>query len=131
MCDLASVAYSITNTALYDTLGPDTSKYILNLTESPIVICSKDKIRGLIDMKNKYPEELSNLITLVSMDDLTTEDSILKNYAHENNITVFDIKQVEKLGEINQLDQFHQLQKLNLLSHLLLVLLVLIQRELF
>ena len=55
-------------------------------------------------MKNKYPEELSNLITLVSMDDLTTEDSILKNYAHENNITVFDIKQVEKLGEINQLD---------------------------
>ena len=104
LCDLASVAYSITNTALYDTLGPDTSKYILNLTESPIVICSKDKIRGLIDMKNKYPEELSNLITLVSMDDLTTEDSILKNYAHENNITVFDIKQVEKLGEINQLD---------------------------
>ena len=104
LCDLASVAYSITNTALYDTLGPDTSKYILNLTESPIVICSKDKIRGLIDMKNKYPEELSNLITLVSMDDLTTEDSVLKNYGHENNITVFDIKQVEKLGEINQLD---------------------------
>lgn len=104
LCDLTSVAYSITNTALYDTLGPDTSKYILGLTESPIVICSKDKIKGLIDLKKSNPEELSNLIVLVSMDDLTTADSSLKNYGHEHNVTVFDMKQVEKLGEINPLD---------------------------
>ena len=104
LCDLTSVAYSITNTALYDTLGPDTSKYILGLTESPIVICSKDKIKGLIDLKRANPDELSNLIALVSMDDLTSADASLKNYGHEHNVTVFDIKQVEKLGEINPLD---------------------------
>lgn len=38
------------------------------------------------------------------MDDLTTADSSLKNYGHEHNVTVFDMKQVEKLGEINPLD---------------------------
>ncbi|RCK57489.1 Long-chain-fatty-acid--CoA ligase 2 [Candida viswanathii] len=104
LCDLTSIAYSITNTALYDTLGPDTSKYILGLTESPIVVCSKDKIRGLIDLKKNNPDELSNLIVLVSMDDLTTADASLKNYGSEHNVTVYDIKQVEKLGEINPLD---------------------------
>ncbi|KAL6452789.1 FAA2 Long-chain-fatty-acid--CoA ligase 2 [Candida maltosa Xu316] len=104
ICDITSAAYSITNTALYDTLGPDTSKYILNLTESPIVVCSKEKIEKLIDLKKSNPEELRNLICLVSMDELTTEDSYLRNYAHENHITLFDMRQVEKLGEINPLE---------------------------
>ncbi|KAI5966180.1 uncharacterized protein KGF55_000489 [Candida pseudojiufengensis] len=104
LADLTAIAYNITSTALYDTLGPDTSKYILNLTESPIILCSKDKIKGLIALKEKYPEELSNLITIISMDDLNTEDSILKNKCHEHKISLFDYKQVEKLGEINPLD---------------------------
>lgn len=103
LADVTSAAYSITNTALYDTLGPDTSKYILNLTECPIVLCSKDKVKGLVELKEQNPEELSNLICLVSMDDLTTEDALLKNYCHDHNISLFDYKQVEKLGEINPL----------------------------
>lgn len=104
LADVTCAAYSITNTALYDTLGPDTSKYILNLTECPIVLCSKDKIRGLVELKEQNPEDLSNLICIVSMDDLTTEDALLKNYCHDHNISLFDYRQVEKLGEINPLD---------------------------
>ncbi|KAI5955866.1 hypothetical protein KGF54_001368 [Candida jiufengensis] len=104
LADLTAIAYNIVSTALYDTLGPATSKYILELTESPIILCSKDKIKGLVALKEKYPEELSNLICLVSMDELTTEDSVLKNLCHEHNMTLFDYKQVEKLGEINPLD---------------------------
>ena len=34
LTDLACSSYSITNTALYDTLGSDVSQYILGLTES-------------------------------------------------------------------------------------------------
>ncbi|KAI5967603.1 hypothetical protein KGF57_000331 [Candida theae] len=104
LADLMSAAYSITNTALYDTLGPDTSKYILNLTECPVVLCSKDKVKVLVELKEKNPEALSNLICIVSMDDLTTDDAPLKNYCHDHNISLFDYKQVEKLGEINPLD---------------------------
>ncbi|CAK9437917.1 uncharacterized protein LODBEIA_P22950 [Lodderomyces beijingensis] len=105
LCDLASAAYSIVNTALYDTLGPDTSKYILQLTESPIVICSKEKIQGLVELKKAHPEELCNLIALVSMDslDLMVEDLRLKQFANANNISLFDITQVEKIGAANPL----------------------------
>lgn len=103
LCDLTSVAYSITNTALYDTLGPDASRYILTLTESPIIVCSKEKVKGLIELKRDHPNDLANLITLVSMDDLSVEDQELKAFAHENKITLFDMKQVENLGEINPL----------------------------
>ncbi|KAG7664211.1 uncharacterized protein J8A68_002274 [[Candida] subhashii] len=103
LTDLTSVAYSITNTALYDTLGPNASKYILNLTESPIVVCGKDKIKGLIELKKNHPQDLINLITLVSMDDLDVFDQELKEFAHENNISLFDMKQVERLGAINPL----------------------------
>ena len=51
LCDLTCVAYSITNTALYSTLGPETSEYILELTESPIVVCTQDKVLDLIKLK--------------------------------------------------------------------------------
>ncbi|KAG5421415.1 hypothetical protein I9W82_000505 [Candida metapsilosis] len=103
IADLTSIAYSMTSTALYDTLGPDTSKYILALTECPVVLCSKDKIETLVKLKEQNPEELSNLICLVSMDDLTTEDASLKNYCHDHKISLFDYNQVEKLGENNPL----------------------------
>ncbi|EMG50698.1 hypothetical protein G210_1539 [Candida maltosa Xu316] len=103
ICDLASVAYSITNTALYDTLGPNTGKYILNLTESPIIICSKEKIKILINLKRENPEELKNLIAIVSIDDLEEGDIELRNLGHENKITVYDMKEVETLGEIHPL----------------------------
>ncbi|RLV94145.1 Long-chain-fatty-acid--CoA ligase 2 [Spathaspora sp. JA1] len=103
LTDLTCIAFSITNTALYDTLGPESSKYILSLSESPIVVCSKEKIKGLIELKKNNPEELSNLITLVSMDSLTPADEFLKELARENKITLFDFAQVEQLGEINHL----------------------------
>ncbi|WLF78346.1 medium-chain fatty acid-CoA ligase faa2 [Lodderomyces elongisporus] len=103
IADLTCAAYSITNTALYDTLGPDTSRYILQLTECPIVLCSKEKIRILINLKKENPQDLKNLITLVSMDELTEEDFELKELCHNHNISLFDYAQVEKLGEINAL----------------------------
>lgn len=107
LCDLASVAYSITNTALYDTLGPGTTNYILGLTEAPVVICSKEKIKTLIGLKRDDPQGLANLIAIVSMDKLSSEDiedTALVKAANENKISLFDIDQVERLGAINPLD---------------------------
>lgn len=106
IADLACATFGITNTALYDTLGPEASQYILNVTESPVVVCAKDKIETLINLKEKHPTELANLISLVSMDslDLTpgSKDSGLLELAKKHNITLYDFKQVERFGEINR-----------------------------
>lgn len=104
LADITSIAYSITNTALYDTLGPNASKYILELTESPIVLCSKEKISQLIQLK-KESTKMANLIVIVSMDNLEgSEDSQLKTLAAANQIALFDYQQVENLGKSNQLE---------------------------
>ena len=70
MTDLACHAYSLTVVALYDTLGAEASEFILNQTESPIVVASIDHIPTLIQMKHKLP----SLKIIVSMDDLSEGD---------------------------------------------------------
>lgn len=102
LSDLGCVNFSITNTCLYDTLGPETSKYILALTESPVVVCSKDKLERLINLKKDNPEDLANLISLVSMDPLDAlESARLKSQAEAQNIELTEFVEIERLGEAN------------------------------
>jgi len=106
ICDCACVAYSISNTALYESLGPETTEYILNLTQSPIVVCSKDKLKLLIDLKAKYPEELNTLIALVSMDPLDPANPSDREFIDSgaaNKIVVYDFHQIEQFGKLNPL----------------------------
>lgn len=102
--DLACVKYSVVNSALYDTLGPDTSRYILNLTQSPVVVCSKDNVEKIISLKEQFPEDLANLIAIVSMDPLnytsSSLDQTLLDRSKANKINLFDFHQVEQLGKI-------------------------------
>lgn len=107
IADMACVNYSLTNTALYDTLGPETSKYILELTESPVIVCSKDKFASLIALKKQYPQELRNVIALVSMDAFVPGDDALVSAARQQNIAAYDFSQVEKLGAISRLPKIH------------------------
>ncbi|SGZ47262.1 CIC11C00000004137 [Sungouiella intermedia] len=103
--DLACLLYNITNTSLYDTLGSDTSEYILALTESPVVICTKDKLQRLIDLKKAHPELLSNLISLVLMDPLGPEDVATVDAARAVKMTLYDFDQVIKLGSLTKTPQ--------------------------
>ncbi|KAK6873830.1 Long-chain-fatty-acid--CoA ligase 2, partial [Candida tropicalis] len=100
LSDLACSSNSITSTALYDTLGPETSKYILETTQSPVIISSKDHIRGLIELKRKYPEALESIILIISMDPLTKSDVGLVQLAEKSNIKLYDFSQVERTGAI-------------------------------
>ncbi|KAI5959126.1 hypothetical protein CANMA_004144 [Candida margitis] len=104
LSDLACSSNSITSTALYDTLGPASSKFILETTQSPVVICAKNKIEALIKMKAANSKDLESLITLVSMDPLNIRekktDANLVQLAQENNIKLYDFNQVVKIGEI-------------------------------
>ncbi|CCG25291.1 hypothetical protein CORT_0H01790 [Candida orthopsilosis Co 90-125] len=101
--DLACSANSVTTTALYDTLGPASSKFILQTTESPVVVCSKNKIESLIKLKAENAEELKSLITIISMDPLNVKgnsSASLIQLADKHNIKLYDFNQVEKIGEV-------------------------------
>ncbi|GEQ70194.1 hypothetical protein JCM33374_g3870 [Metschnikowia sp. JCM 33374] len=101
--DLACSTYSITSTSLYDTLGKETTEHILGLTESPIVVCSKDKIEQLLTLKEGNPDLLSNLIVIVSMDRLSTVDDLLIQRGKALQIVIFDFDQVVDLGKLSPL----------------------------
>jgi len=68
--DLACHAYSLAVVALYDTLGEEASEFILNQTQSPIIVASVDHVPHLIQMKDKLPY----LKIIVSMDSLSEGD---------------------------------------------------------
>lgn len=94
LTDLACSAYSITNTALYDTLGDGVTQYILETTELPVVVCSHDKIEALLDMKPR----LANLVLIVSMDPMRFVDQAVVARGKRLGVQVLDIHQVEVLG---------------------------------
>lgn len=110
LTDLATRDYSLPNTALYDTLGPDASKYILDLTKSPAVVLSKEKIVKVLDLKRQYG--LKSLHLLVSMDTLDfAKDYGLIQYASSLNIQLVDFKHVENFGALNKLPKDFNLPK--------------------
>lgn len=108
LTDLMATAFSITNTALYDTLGPEASEYILESTQSPVVIASKNHIAEIIKLKETNPEKLEHVIAIISMDPLDfqndtpfgLEDIGLQSMANSHKITLFDINQLNKIGKI-------------------------------
>jgi long-chain acyl-CoA synthetase len=108
LADLACGAYAITNTALYDNLGSDITKYILELTTSPLVVCSKDKIPILLSLKKQFPKELENLISIVCMDPIYTVDRKLIDLARQLKVTVNDLDQIEELGRNHPMDELPQ-----------------------
>ncbi|WPK23546.1 hypothetical protein PUMCH_000787 [Australozyma saopauloensis] len=102
IADLACVSYSITNTVLYDTLGPSASEYILALTKSPAVVASHKNVKTLIDLKKKSAGKLDALICLISMDPLdchsSEEAANMRAEAEEAQIALYDLNQIYKIG---------------------------------
>lgn len=96
LIDFACYAYNITNTLLYDTLGSESTEYIVNLVKSPIIVCSKDKLTRIFELKPKLP----SVIGIVSMDDLDTEDNHFVQRANQLGIKLIDLKHLELLGAL-------------------------------
>ncbi|ODQ79303.1 hypothetical protein BABINDRAFT_8874 [Babjeviella inositovora NRRL Y-12698] len=95
--DLACAAYSIGNTALYDTLGPGTSEHILGLTESPIVVCSNDKLEGLLGIKKNLPF----LIQVVAQQPLAASEKVYVTKFAEAGVQLHTFEEIEALGASN------------------------------
>ncbi|KAI5952666.1 FAA24 [Candida jiufengensis] len=105
LTDLACSSYSITSTALYDTLGSDVSQYILDLTQSPIVVCTMDKVEVLLNLRQQYPKETEALISIVSMDPIKYIDKNLIKLGQELGIEIHDLHQIEEIGKSNPIEE--------------------------
>lgn len=95
LVDLATRDFSLTNTALYPTLGQKSSQYILSVTESPIIFLTKDQIPKILEIKPELP--LLNI--LVSLDDFDHDDHDLFVRAQSLGVSLIDFRAVEKIGE--------------------------------
>lgn len=99
LTDLACISYSLCNTALYDTLGPDTTRYILDTTASPVVVCSNDKLEGLLSIKDQLPL----LIQIITMEPLSAADQAYVSKFAAMGATLCSFADIESLGERNPL----------------------------
>lgn len=107
LVDLGCQAYSLANTALYETLGVDTSHYIMNLTESPVLLFAKVNMSKVIEML----PNLKYVNTLVCLEDIEDDELRLLNESlfpmaknsRNETISLFSLKQVERIGKMNEI----------------------------
>lgn len=53
VAEFGAMNYGVPNVALYDTLGPETSEFIINHAEVPIMVTSVDKVSILLQIAHK------------------------------------------------------------------------------
>lgn len=101
--DLACASQSLFSVSIYDTLGPDTTEYIINHAELPAVATSVSHIPALLKLADRCP----TMKLIISMDPLsngselpgTSKKELLNALAVEKGIQIHYIGDVEALGE--------------------------------
>ena len=92
-------AYSIPNVALYDTLGPETSEFILNHAEIPILICSIDKVQEMLSIAHKCPK-LKSIIVLKSLFKENLDPMIaFKKWGEQVGVYVIEFDEIIERGK--------------------------------
>ncbi|PHH90078.1 hypothetical protein CDD83_4586 [Cordyceps sp. RAO-2017] len=101
IADLALAAQSLYTVSLYETLGPDTTEYIINHAELACVVCSLPHVAVLLRLAPRLP----TLKLIVSIDSLDhgepaghSKAAVLNDLAAQHGITVYSMHQVEQLG---------------------------------
>ena len=99
--DLALASQSLYTVSLYETLGPETTEYIINHAELSCIVTSLNHVPALL----KLAPRLSQLKIIISVDSLDdgevaghTKADLLGEMAKENGIQLISLKQVEEIG---------------------------------
>jgi long-chain acyl-CoA synthetase len=103
--DLACMSQSLFTVSLYETLGPDTTEYIINHAELTCVVTSIAHIPVLLKIAPRCP----NLKLIICMDPLITpgelpnvsKAALLAKFAAEYGIEIHQFTDVEALGAKN------------------------------
>ncbi|KAF2024577.1 acetyl-CoA synthetase-like protein [Setomelanomma holmii] len=100
--DLACMSQSLYTVSIYDTLGPDTTEYIINHSELACVVTGVNHVTALLKLKPRLP----TLKIIVVLDSLSqgelpgeSKGDLLNSLASELGVTIHYIKDVEALGE--------------------------------
>ena len=103
LADLACMSQSLYSVSLYETLGPDTSEYIIKHADLASVVCSLSHAPTLIRLKPRLP----NLKFLVVLDPLEpgqnespelSKQKLLDSMAADVGLKIYSLDMVEKLG---------------------------------
>ncbi|KAJ1926377.1 medium-chain fatty acid-CoA ligase faa2 [Tieghemiomyces parasiticus] len=106
LTELGCFSYRMYSVALYDTLGPQATEFIINHAEVAILVCSIDKVPQIL----KLAERLPRLKVIISMDALTAgttalrpdlvvdSAAVLKGWAADKGVHLTDFLAVEQLG---------------------------------
>jgi len=98
-----------TTIALYDTLGPDQTKFIIDQTELTTMTCSFEYVKKLSLLKTSEAKEVSDpsarkmksLVNIVSYEAVTDAETL--DAAKEAGITVYSYAQLIEIGRKNTL----------------------------
>lgn len=95
------MSQSLFTVSLYETLGPETTEYIINHAELACVVCSLPHIPVLLKLAPRLP----GLKLIVSLDSLDhgelathTKAAVLNEIAAQHGIEIYSINQVEEIG---------------------------------
>jgi len=103
LTDLACMSQSLFTVSLYDTLGPETSEYIIRHADLACVVTSLVHVPVLLKLKSRLPK-LKALVVLDPLAPTTNEapelskQALLDSLAKEAGIKVYSLDTVEKLG---------------------------------
>ena len=99
--DLACMSQSLFTVSLYETLGPDTTDYIINHAALPCIVTALSHIPVLLKLKPRLP----TLKVIVCLDPLTNNDhpslskkALLDELAADAGVQIYCITDVEALG---------------------------------
>ncbi|KAF1918210.1 hypothetical protein BDU57DRAFT_514861 [Ampelomyces quisqualis] len=100
--DLACMSQGLYTVSIYDTLGPDTTEYIINHAELTCVVAGMNHATALLKLKPRLP----TLKIIVVLDPLSqgelpgeSKGDILNSMAQELGVSIHYIRDVEALGE--------------------------------
>lgn len=98
--DLAASLYGKVLVPLYDNFGPDSIEYILNHADVSILFLQPTGVGTILSIAHKLPA----LKTIVTIEPLQAEaKNILKLWAEQKNIKVFEMSELEEIGARNPL----------------------------
>lgn len=100
--DLACMSQGLFTVSLYDTLGPDTTEYIINHAQLNCVVTSLMHIPILLKLKRRCP----TLKMIISLDPMQEGDlpqqskaELLQHFADDVGVTIHYLRDVEELGQ--------------------------------
>ncbi|RVX72854.1 hypothetical protein B0A52_03207 [Exophiala mesophila] len=103
LTDLACMSQSLFTVSLYDTLGPDTSEYIIAHAQLASVVTSINHVPTLLSLKPRLPD-LKMIVVIDPLEPTTNEkpenskQALLDGIAKDLGLSIYSLDAVEKLG---------------------------------